>query len=47
VNRFVESGAIRIFVGPDLHLRGPRRIVTPLVYHDDHLHVRYAPPAPD
>jgi len=44
VDRFVESGAIRVFVGPDLRLRGPRRIVTPLIYHDDHLHVRYGPP---
>jgi murein endopeptidase len=40
VNRFVAAGAINIFVGPDLKLRGPRRIVTKLVYHDDHLHVR-------
>jgi murein endopeptidase len=48
VDRFRASGAIRIFVGPDLHLRGPRRIVTPLIHHDDHLHVRYAPGhAPD
>jgi murein endopeptidase len=43
VNRFVAAGAIRIFVGPDLKLRGPRRIVTPLIYHDDHLHVRLSP----
>jgi murein endopeptidase len=40
VDRFIRAGATRIFVGPDLPLRGPRRIVTPLVYHDDHLHVR-------
>jgi murein endopeptidase len=43
VHRFVESGAIRVYVGPSLHLRGPRPIVRPLIYHDDHLHVRYAP----
>jgi murein endopeptidase len=43
VNRFVESGAIKVYVGPSLHLDGPRRIVAPLIYHDDHLHVRYAP----
>jgi murein endopeptidase len=46
VDRFVASGPVRIFVGPRLHLHGPRRIVRPLIYHDDHLHVRY-PPAPD
>jgi murein endopeptidase len=40
VDRFVAWGAIKVFVGPDLPLHGPRRIVTPLVYHDDHLHVR-------
>jgi murein endopeptidase len=40
VDRFVAAGAVKIFVGPHLHLTGPRRIVVPLVYHDDHLHVR-------
>jgi hypothetical protein len=40
VDRFVAWGAIKVFVGPDLPLRGPRRIVSKLVYHDDHLHVR-------
>jgi len=45
VDRFVRSGATRIFVGPRVGLRGPRRIVSRLVYHDDHLHVRY--PAAD
>jgi murein endopeptidase len=40
VDRFVAWGAIKIFVGPDLPLHGPRRIVSKLVYHDDHLHVR-------
>jgi murein endopeptidase len=40
VDRFVAAGAVRIYVGPDLRLHGPRRIVAPLVYHDDHLHVR-------
>jgi murein endopeptidase len=40
VDRFVAWGAIKIFVGPDLPLHGPRDIVSKLVYHDDHLHVR-------
>jgi hypothetical protein len=26
-----------------VHLSGPRGVVTPLVYHDDHLHVRLSP----
>ena len=42
MDRFVRAGAVRIFVGPSLRLRGPRRIVTPLIHHDDHLHVRIA-----
>ncbi|HKG10711.1 MAG TPA: penicillin-insensitive murein endopeptidase, partial [Gaiellaceae bacterium] len=40
VNRFVQAGAVKIFVGPHTGLRGPTRIVRPLVHHDDHLHVR-------
>jgi murein endopeptidase len=40
VDRFVRVGATKIFVGPRTGLRGPRRIVRPLVHHDDHLHVR-------
>jgi murein endopeptidase len=40
VNRFVEAGAVYVFVGPRTHLHGPRKVVQPLVYHDDHLHVR-------
>src|SRR3954452_20014694 len=43
VDRFVNFGATRGFVGPHLHLSGRRRVVTPLVYHDDHLHVRLSP----
>jgi murein endopeptidase len=44
VDLFVAAGARRIYVGPHLHLRGPRRVVIPLVYHDDHMHVRLPPP---
>jgi len=40
VDRFVAAGAERVFVGPRLGLRGPRRVVQPLVHHNDHLHVR-------
>jgi Penicillin-insensitive murein endopeptidase/Succinylglutamate desuccinylase / Aspartoacylase family len=40
VDRFVRAGAVKIFVGPRTGLHGPRRIVRPLVHHDDHLHVR-------
>ena len=40
VDRFVRAGAIKVFVGPRVRLSGRRKIVTPLVHHDDHLHVR-------
>ena len=41
VDRFVAFGAIKVFVGPRRAASAGRRgIVTPLVYHDDHLHVR-------
>ena len=40
VDRFVAAGAVKVFVGPRLNLKGPKKIVTPLIYHDDHLHVR-------
>jgi murein endopeptidase len=43
VDRFVFAGAIKVFVGPDVGLHGRRGIVTPLIYHDDHLHVRLSP----
>ena len=45
VDRFVDAGAAKVFVGPSLGLKGPRRIVSPLVHHDDHLHVRLPPGA--
>ena len=40
LRRFVRAGARYVFVGPHTGLRGPRRIVQPLVHHDDHMHVR-------
>ena len=45
VDRFVAFGAIKVFVGPNVRLSGRRGVVTPLVYHDDHLHVRLSPAA--
>jgi murein endopeptidase len=43
VTRFVRAGAVKVFVGPRVGLRGPRRKVVPLIYHDDHMHVRIGP----
>jgi murein endopeptidase len=40
VDRFVRAGAERVFVGPSTGLDGPPGVVTPLVNHDNHLHVR-------
>jgi murein endopeptidase len=40
VDRFVAAGAVKVFVGPRLGLRGPRGVVVALPNHDDHLHVR-------
>jgi murein endopeptidase len=45
VDRFVLAGAERVFVGPHVRLRGPRRVVQVLAHHDDHLHVRIPNPA--
>jgi murein endopeptidase len=46
VDRFVAAGAVKVFVGPRLRLRGPKDVVVPLAHHDDHLHVRLALRAP-
>ena len=40
VDMFVSAGAEKVFVGPSLDLRGPPRVVAPLVHHDNHIHVR-------
>jgi murein endopeptidase len=40
VDAFVGAGAVYVFTGPRLSLRGPRKIVVRLVHHDDHMHVR-------
>ena len=38
-----RAGATKVYVGPNVRLSGRRGVVTPLVYHDDHLHVRLSP----
>ena len=43
VDRFLAAGAVTIFVGPNTGLTGPAGVVTPLVNHDNHLHVRIGP----
>jgi murein endopeptidase len=40
IDRFVDAGAVKVYVGPHVRLSGRRSVVTPLVYQDDHLHVR-------
>jgi murein endopeptidase len=45
LDRFLRAGAVRIFVGPNTHLTGPRRIVQVLGHHDNHMHVRIGPAA--
>jgi murein endopeptidase len=42
VTLFVRAGAVKVFVGPRVGLRGPGRIVQRLWNHDDHMHVRIA-----
>jgi murein endopeptidase len=43
VDLFVAAGARKVFVGPSLGLRGPRKVVAPLPRHDNHLHARFGP----
>jgi murein endopeptidase len=40
VDRFVDAGAVAVYTGLRLHLRGPRKVVVKLAHHDDHMHVR-------
>ncbi len=40
VDRFVDAGAEKVFVGPNLPLDGPPDTVVRLVNHDNHLHAR-------
>lgn len=41
VDRFVQAGAVRVFVGPGTRLRGPSDVVQVLADHDNHLHARF------
>ena len=41
VDRFVAAGAVKVFVGPGVGLRGPRGVVQVLGNHDNHLHARF------
>lgn len=44
VDRFVRGGAVKVFVGPNTGLRGPRGVVSVLpTWHDNHMHVRLPP----
>jgi hypothetical protein len=44
VDRFLEAGASIVFVGTGTRLGGPRGKVMAIPHHDDHMHVRIAPP---
>jgi murein endopeptidase len=41
VDLFIDAGASKLFVGPNLKLKGPKGTVFKLVHHDDHLHARW------
>ena len=43
VDRFVDAGAEKIFVGFSTELRGPNDVVIPYPNHGDHMHVRFRP----
>jgi murein endopeptidase len=43
LNRFLRSGATKVFVGPGTGLTGPPGVVQVLADHDDHMHVRIGP----
>jgi murein endopeptidase len=41
VDRLVVAGAGYVFVGPHTKLTGLGKVVQKLVFHDDHMHVRF------
>ena len=43
VDRFLDAGAEKIFVGYSTGLRGPNDVVIPYPNHGDHMHVRFRP----
>jgi Penicillin-insensitive murein endopeptidase len=44
LDRVVAAGARAVFVGYSTGLRGPSKVVAPYPNHEDHMHVRFAPP---
>lgn len=42
VDRFVDAGAVQVYVGPNTGLTGPPGVVQAIPNHDNHLHVRIA-----
>ena len=45
LDRFVAAGAQTVFVGHSTGLRGPSGVVVPYPNHENHMHVRFPPPA--
>jgi len=45
LDRFVAAGAHTVFVGYSTGLRGPSGVVVPYPNHENHMHVRFPPPA--
>ncbi len=45
LDRFVAAGAQTVFVGYSTGLRGPSGVVVPYPNHENHMHVRFPPPA--
>ena len=45
LDRFVAAGAQMVFVGYSTGLRGPSGVVVPYPNHENHMHVRFPPPA--
>lgn len=44
VDLFVDAGVQFAFVGRRVRLKGPKKVVQPIPYHDDHVHIRILPP---
>jgi murein endopeptidase len=45
LDRFIAAGAQTVFVGYSTGLRGPSGVVVPYPNHENHMHVRFPPPA--
>ena len=46
LDRFVAAGVQTVFVGYSSGLRGPSGVVVPYPNHENHMHLRFPPPAP-